>query len=127
MTATSRKRPTREERFWSRVEKGGPEHCWLWTGGKRGGNQRTGRACYGAFRFDSSRLVYAHRYSYALARGWDVTKMQETTIVRHTCDNPLCVNPAHLVVGDVTDNNRDTAKRGRCRNGSTGPRDWWEE
>jgi hypothetical protein len=31
----------------------------------------------------------------------------------HHCDNPACVNPEHLYVGDQTDNNRDASKRWR--------------
>jgi hypothetical protein len=37
-------------------------------------------------------------------------------IVRHKCDNRLCINPEHLELGTITDNNRDRAKRGRNRN-----------
>lgn len=34
-------------------------------------------------------------------------------VVRHTCDNPRCINPEHLLIGSRGDNNRDRAERGR--------------
>lgn len=34
-------------------------------------------------------------------------------VVRHTCDNPRCINPDHLVGGTQVDNVRDCADRGR--------------
>lgn len=44
-------------------------------------------------------------------------------VVRHTCDNPRCINPHHLVPGTVADNNRDRATRGRNAdvNGESNP------
>ena len=35
-------------------------------------------------------------------------------VARHTCDNPWCINPEHILNGSVTDNNRDKASRGRA-------------
>ena len=33
--------------------------------------------------------------------------------VMHTCDNPRCINPEHLVAGDWGSNNKDRAAKGR--------------
>lgn len=33
--------------------------------------------------------------------------------IRHTCDNPRCINPSHLILGSWADNNRDRAERNR--------------
>ena len=34
-------------------------------------------------------------------------------VVMHTCDNPRCINPEHLVAGDWDSNNKDRAAKGR--------------
>jgi hypothetical protein len=49
----------------------------------------------------------AHRLAFFRANGcWP-------KVVMHTCDNPRCVNPEHLVAGDWGANNRDRADKGR--------------
>lgn len=57
-----------------------------------------------------SYFVKAHRI--AFEKAWGIT-LAPDQVVRHTCDNTSCVNPLHLMVGTVADNNRDKKVRGR--------------
>lgn len=91
--------PTREERFWSHVDcSGGASSCWLWTG------------CVGAWGYGSFQRWLAHRFSYMLAHGVELTSDQ---CVCHSCDTPRCVNPAHLWVGTPKQNTDDCIAKGR--------------
>ena len=90
-------------RFWRFVQKAGPDECWLWTGGKQGKG-------YGQFYRAKHQPVGAHRFSWELANGEPVPPGR---MVMHSCDNPPCVNPAHLSVGTCRDNLRDCAAKGR--------------
>ena len=88
--------------FWSQVPgTQSPDHCWEWSGSRTLGG-------YGTLSF-RRRRVYAHRLSVTLA-GIDVP---EGMVVMHSCDNPPCVNPAHLRVGTQEDNVRDKVEKGR--------------
>ena len=86
-----------EERFWSKVNK--TDSCWLWTGKK-------GR--YGQFRLNGG-IVGAHRVSWELANG----PIPNGLLVCHSCDVPLCVNPAHLFLGRQGDNMQDMMNKDR--------------
>lgn len=100
------KRKTIVERFWSKVEKGSPESCWLWTASTSGGSD--GKS-YGGFQVTRGNGGYAHRYSYSLHYGPIPSGME----VMHSCDNGLCVNPHHLSVGTRKQNMEDAVSRGR--------------
>lgn len=70
---------------------------------------------YGQIK-DKGRGVLVHRWVLEQANG----PIPPGMCALHTCDNPSCVNLAHLYVGTHTDNMRDKAQRGRSRNVPTG-------
>lgn len=96
---------TTEQRFWEKVSKG--EDCWEWLSAfsSRG---------YGVFwKGREERSVFAHRYSYELAKG----PIPEGMVIMHSCDNPRCVNPDHLSYGSIRDNALDAMHKGRLAEG----------
>lgn len=93
-----------ELRFWSRVRIGGPDECWPY-GYVDSDAVRTG---YGQFSICGCDRP-AHCVAYVLCKG-DVLCNH---IVRHTCDNPPCCNPSHLILGSQHDNMQDMVARGR--------------
>lgn len=91
-------------RFWSFVEKGEPDQCWNWQGYAMPTGY--GRVCLGG------KYYSAHRTAWVLANEHDAPF---DAFVCHRCDNPSCVNPAHLFVGSPKDNTQDMLKKGRHR------------
>jgi hypothetical protein len=93
---------TTEDRFWTRVEvHTDSDKCYLWVGSLNING-------YGNF-WANNKSVKAHRYSFYLHNGF------YPEVVRHTCDNPSCVNPKHLLAGTHADNMKDASERGRTR------------
>lgn len=65
-----------------------------------------------ARKWYDGRLQYLHRVVYATTHGINLADMQRK-VVRHTCDNPRCINPEHLVLGAQQDNMDDMVRRRR--------------
>lgn len=76
--------------------------CWEWIG------DRIGPEGYGRLRI-GGKIVLAHVYSFVSEYG----PLEPGMIVRHTCDNKWCVNPAHLLSGTRKDNAQDAVERNR--------------
>ena len=87
--------------FWGRVDKSA--ECWPWTG-------PTTEKGYGRFSL-GHRTWRAHRLAYELTHG----PFPPDLFVLHRCDNPPCVRPDHLFLGDHAANMADAVAKGRRR------------
>lgn len=93
------------ERFWPKVRVAGDDECWEWMAGRNADG-------YGTItmgRRGRWRPVRAHRVSWTIAFG----AIPDGLWVLHRCDNPPCVNPAHLFLGTNLDNDKDRDAKGR--------------
>lgn len=77
------------ERFWQKVQRGGPDDCWLWLG-------RPTADGFGRMRVNG-RQELAHRVAWVISGGC----LAYRVVIGQVCGNRLCVNPSHLQNGSV--------------------------
>ena len=80
-----------EERYWDMVDKKGPDNCWAWLGSKKMD-----------FRTKSGKKVRARRFTYAKFIG----EIPDRMVVMASCQNLICMNPSHLILGSLSDASR---------------------
>lgn len=98
-------RESLEKRFIRQVKINGAHGCWIWMSGRS-------KSGYGQIKMHG-KTTRAHRAAYELFRG----PIPDDQLVCHHCDNPPCVNPAHLFLGTHADNHRDRNAKGRQAKG----------
>ena len=89
------------KRLWSQTKVMGEDECWEWFGNRNSDG-------YGRI-WVYERLESAHRMSWRFLKG----NIPANACVLHSCDNPPCVNPAHLFLGTQQDNANDRETKGR--------------
>jgi hypothetical protein len=76
--------------------------CWIFIGGRS-------TQGYGYISDGNGKKWRAHILSYTLNKG----DVPEGMLVLHTCDNPSCINPDHLFLGNHQDNVDDMRAKNR--------------
>lgn len=104
-----KKRPL-ATRLWAKVDRSaGPNACWPWLGGTNGRG-------YGLIALGGDSSIYGneyvHRIAYALAHGIKLVDLPPKREVRHSCNNRLCCNSKHLLLGTSRDNKMDAIASG---------------
>jgi hypothetical protein len=89
-------------RLFTQTKKEG--ECWVWQGNRDQG--------YGRIMFRGQRYL-VHRAAWILAFG----PIPPGMCVCHACDNPPCINPAHLWLGPHAENIADCKRKGRNSRG----------
>jgi len=85
--------------------------CWIFTSGK----DKDGYGqCHAARCAKEAGVTRAHQLSYICFNG----PIPEGLWVLHKCDNPSCVNPKHLFLGNAKDNNEDMHSKNRWVSGA---------
>jgi len=78
-----------------------PSGCWIWIG-------RINENGYGHITYEEERWP-AHRLVYSFSAGY----LENQFLLRHECDNRMCVAPHHLIPGNVYTNSDDVIARDR--------------
>lgn len=100
------------ERFWEKVNKDGPEGCWLWTAYILVNG-------YGLFGLRKNKMILAHRFAYQDA----IDQIPSGLVIDHLCRVRHCVNPSHLEAVTQRENVRrgfggaNNSSKTHCPNG----------
>ena len=84
--------------------------CWAWTG-------YVDRDGYGRFSVRDGGKQRWLRVTHLMWEWANGVPFPQGLLARHTCDNPNCVNPAHIIPGTQLENRRDAVERGRTARG----------
>lgn len=98
--------PEFQRLLWRGVAIRGLDECWPWT------------RCLTEKGYGKMRGIRVHRAIYS----WTHDDLLPTELVRHSCNNPACCNPTHLVSGSAWDNSQDMIQSGRSLIGERQPR-----
>jgi hypothetical protein len=101
-------RRTLEESFWPKVDCRGPDECWPWLSTRNG----KGYGSVARIQKGVKRVYQATHIAWAIANG---RPFPAGRVACHSCDNPPCVNPAHIWPGTHADNQQDKRLKGRAR------------
>ncbi len=80
---------------WSSKQQEMPTGCIEYTGNKH----RQGYGMIGAWRVTDDQKIMATTHRIAGRMKWQRELGQDEMVV-HTCSNPACINPDHLILGD---------------------------
>lgn len=104
--------PTVPRRFWAKVDRRGPDECWLWTGAV----EKAGYGSIAVGNLKNGRSEAAHRVAYVLQVG----PIPAGVTVDHLCFNRLCQNAAHMELVSRSENGRRGSERRRPGNRARG-------
>ena len=98
-------------RFWSKVAIQGIDDCWEWLISKDAYG-------YGQFSikhkmYKAHRIIFREYYGDSLDISDPTSPKQPMTVMHDICDNPGCVNPAHLRLGTHKENHIDKKLKSR--------------